>query len=93
MRDAGLNALPVGSNGSLWGLLRVSDEGETAASAVSPTDTFPHVHIDEPLSLALEKMGAETLDVLPVVSRANTRQMLGWVTLADILTAFGLEKT
>jgi len=30
--------------------------------------------------------------VLPVVSRANVRQMLGIVALDDILTAYGVAK-
>jgi len=37
-------------------------------------------------------MGATKLDVLPVVSRADTHQLLGIVTLADILKAFGLNQ-
>jgi predicted transcriptional regulator len=38
---------------------------------------FPHVHADQPLHLALERMGAARLDVLPVVSRANIHHMMG----------------
>lgn len=51
---------------------------------------FPHVHSDHSLSLALERMGLSGLKVLPVVSRANIRQLLGLVFLDDILNAYGV---
>ena len=54
---------------------------------------FPHVHPDHSLSLALERMGSSGLKVLPVVSRANIRQLLGVIVLDDILDAYGLAKT
>jgi CIC family chloride channel protein len=50
-----------------------------------------HVHPDHSLSLALERLGASHLDALPVVSRANVRELLGVVTLQDILAWFGVE--
>jgi CBS domain-containing protein len=37
-------------------------------------------------------MGSTGRDVLPVVSRANARQLVGVVTLADILDAYGVAK-
>jgi CBS domain-containing protein len=56
------------------------------------TEEFPHVHPDHSLSLALERMGTTGMNVLPVVSRANVRQMLGIVALDDILGAYGVGK-
>jgi CBS domain-containing protein len=53
---------------------------------------FPHVHPDHSLSLALERMGATGLNVLPVVSRADVRRLLGVVALRDVLEAYGLAK-
>jgi len=35
-------------------------------------------------------MGAARLDVLPVVSRANIRELEGVVTLQDVLNLYGL---
>ncbi len=35
-------------------------------------------------------MGASDVDALPVVSRANLRQLLGVLTLPDVLKAYGL---
>jgi CIC family chloride channel protein len=49
-----------------------------------------HVHIDHSLALALERMGASGLNVLPVVSRANFRQLVGIVVLDDILNTYGV---
>jgi chloride channel protein, CIC family len=53
---------------------------------------FPHVHADQPLHLALERMGREKLDVLPVVSRANIHHMIGVIVLASILESYGLGR-
>jgi CBS domain-containing protein len=54
---------------------------------------FPHVHADQPLHLALERMGAAKLDVLPVVSRANIHRLIGVVVLTDVLNSYGVERT
>ena len=51
---------------------------------------FPHVHVDHSLHLALDRMGASQLDLLPVVSRANVHELRGVVTLDDILAQYGL---
>ena len=50
------------------------------------------MHPDHSLSLALERMGTSGLNVLPVVSRANVRQLLGIIALNDILETFGVMK-
>src|SRR5208337_262934 len=46
---------------------------------------FPHVHADQGLDLALERMGANQIDILPVVSRADVHKLEGVVTLRDVL--------
>jgi CIC family chloride channel protein len=53
---------------------------------------FPHIHSDQGLDLALERMGANNLDVLPVVNRANVHQLEGVVTLKDVLEAYGVHR-
>lgn len=53
---------------------------------------FPHVHADQPLHLALERMGAAKLDVLPVVSRANIQHLEGIVVRSDVLDSYGVER-
>jgi CIC family chloride channel protein len=52
---------------------------------------FPHVHSDQSLDLALERMGASQLDVLPVVNRANVHELEGIVTLGDVLDSYGVS--
>ncbi len=52
---------------------------------------FPHVHADHPLHVALDRMGAAKLDVVPVVSRANVHQLMGVVVLSDVLNSYGVK--
>jgi CBS domain-containing protein len=51
-----------------------------------------HVHTDHPLGEALTRMGESRHNVIPVVSRANGRVLLGLVTLEDVLAAYGVER-
>jgi len=53
---------------------------------------FPHAHPDHALHVALERMGADELDLLPVVSRADIHIPLGVVALEDVLASFGLPR-
>ena len=53
--------------------------------------TFPHVHKDQTLDVALDRMGAAGLELLPVVSRADMNKLEGVVTLNDVLDAYGVE--
>jgi CBS domain-containing protein len=53
-------------------------------------EDFPHVHADHPLSAALERMGSSGLRALPVVSRANIRQLIGIVVLDEVIKAYGI---
>ena len=52
---------------------------------------LPHVHIDHPLHLALERMSTYHLDVLPVVQRADIHKLEGIVTLKDVLDSYGVD--
>src|ERR1022692_427303 len=51
---------------------------------------FPHVHSDQGLDFALERMGANQIEILPVVSRADVHKLEGIVTLRDVLDAYGV---
>ena len=53
---------------------------------------FPHVHPDQGLDLALERMGANQIQILPVVSRADVHKLEGIVTLRDVLDAYGVSR-
>jgi CIC family chloride channel protein len=65
------------------------DSMKTLAKIVSE-HVFPHVHRDQGLDLALERMGASGVEILPVVSRANVHQLEGIVTLHEVLDAYGI---
>jgi CIC family chloride channel protein len=49
---------------------------------------FPHVHADQPLDTAMRRMARAHLNVLPVVSRANLRELMGLISLQDVLAAY-----
>ncbi len=53
---------------------------------------FPHVHPDQGLDLALERMGANQIEILPVVNRADMHKLEGVVTLRDVLHAYGVSR-
>jgi len=53
---------------------------------------FPHVHADQGLELALERMGSNQLEILPVVNRADVHKLEGVVTLRDVLDAYGVSR-
>lgn len=89
---------PVGDRNHLQGMIRCPQLETAPASHTTVGDLvkadgrYSYVHPDHPLSYALERMGAAKLDVLPVVSRANIRQMLGIVSLGDVLAAYGIAR-
>jgi CIC family chloride channel protein len=96
IRATGAKSMVVTGDGSLWGVLTLKqldeceDMTQLVRDVVSEHGTFASVHLDEPLSLALERMGSSGADLLPVVSRANSRQLLGVVTLQDVLNEYGI---
>ncbi len=106
--DATYGSWPVMDDDGLAGMVRrtdiiaavsagrANDTVEELLDEIDPESTeeltVPHVHGDQPLGLALARMGATRHTVLPVVSRANARALLGVVTLPDILKAYGVER-
>jgi len=54
---------------------------------------FPHVHPDQGIDLALERMGTNQIEILPVVNRADIHKLEGVVTLRDVLNAYGVNHT
>jgi CIC family chloride channel protein len=101
-RDQALDAWPVADAHGLRGMVRRADlvdaaaNGKTATrladleNSVAESNDFAHLHPDHSLSQALERMGKTSLHVLPVVSRANMRNLLGIVALDDVLKAYGV---
>ncbi len=97
-----LDAWPVGNEEDFRGMVRRADieaaaaegrTGQTLSDLIPPASGLPHLHPDHTLGTALERMGASGLRVLPVVSRANIRQLAGLVTLEDVLAALGVAET
>jgi CIC family chloride channel protein len=64
--------------------------GEKPLSELAASFVFAYVHKDQPVHVALEKMGAAGVDLLPIVSRARTSRLEGAISLTDILKAYGL---
>ncbi len=92
-----VNALPVVDGQHVMGILTagqvkkaLSNPAAVVRSALTDSTPYGFVYPDQPLSLALERMGAVGLEALPVVSRADARHYLGTITLSDALGAYGL---
>jgi CIC family chloride channel protein len=97
MKRAGWNAMPVVDSDGVRALATeralaaANADGRTSVGEIYPEDShYPFVHPDHSLSLALQRMGATDVNVLPVVSRANVREMFGVVALPDVLSAYGV---
>jgi CIC family chloride channel protein len=109
LQDESRTAWPVADMHGLCGLVRRGELEAAAAQSSSETklasivkpladddpaaEDLPHVHPDHGFHLALERMGAAQVDAIPVVSRADVRQILGVVVLDDILQAYGVSRT
>jgi CIC family chloride channel protein len=92
-------AWPVTENGYFLGMLTremlecafVDGRKERPLREIVETAHVPHVHMDHAVHLALERMSASHLDVLPVVHRADIHKLLGVVTLKDVLDSYGVD--
>jgi chloride channel protein, CIC family len=98
IRSSDSTAWPVSDDRNLIGVLSFGKLQQAAAAGAEPkrlrelldgTD-FPHLHVDHSLSLALERMGACQINMMPVVSRANIHKLEGIVTLKDVLALYGV---
>ena len=70
----------------------LDDTNRKLSDQLTPQD-FPHLHSDQSLNLALERMSATRLVVLPVVSRANIHELEGILTLQDVLDSYGFSSS
>jgi CIC family chloride channel protein len=107
-QDSSLDAWPVTAQRGLCGMLRRTDLTNAIAREAgsitlgtlldelppgnAASAAFVHIHPDHSLHLALERMGASGFSVLPVVSRASVRQLMGIVVLEDVLRAYGVAR-
>ncbi len=95
----------VGYGGMLVGVLRATDvdhgpenAGKSARDVMlsGPTepeavdfDLFPHVHADQAMEIALDRMSGSKIAMLPVLDRADVRRVRGIVLGDDILRSYG----
>jgi CIC family chloride channel protein len=71
--------------------IEVDEDPDRILDDLAAGTVFPHMHADHGLDLALERMGSNQIDLLPVVSRANVHQLAGIVTLQDVLATYGVS--
>jgi CIC family chloride channel protein len=98
IRSSESTAWPVSDDRGLIGVLSLGKLRQAATSGSGARQIkefldgadFPHLHVDHPLSLALERMGAYQVNALPVVNRANIHKLEGLVTLKDVLALYGV---
>ena len=98
-RQAEVHTWPVVDERGIVGVLDLArieqaiTNGEEAKELRDLVDglNFPHVHGDQPLHLALERLGAAKLDALPVVSRADIHALTGIIVLTDVLDSYGVR--
>ena len=100
MRTSQHSTWPVISQRGVAGVLAretlesaaAKDGKEKKLAELLPAGEIPHVHPDHSLHSALDRMGAANVNLLPVVSRADVHQMLGIVTLGDVLALYRVQK-
>ena len=55
-------------------------------------ENFPHLHADHSLDDAMHRFAQQELEVLPVVSRSNVRDLKGTVSFDDVLAAYRIGR-
>jgi CBS domain-containing protein len=89
----------IGENGTLLGIVLGSDlddalrKGSGGAGVASLVrhevlNKMPHLHPDQSADIVLHRLGQFRVGVLPVVDRRDIHQILGEVTLEDLLEAY-----
>jgi CIC family chloride channel protein len=71
---------------------RLAEGTQKKLGDLMDTLSFPHVHSDQGLDQALERMGANQIEILPVVNRADVHKLEGIVTLRDVLDSYGVSQ-
>jgi CIC family chloride channel protein len=75
-----------------WLEKQTAENADKKLSELMNAQVFPHVHLDQGLDLALERLGANQLEILPIVNRADIHKLEGIVTLRDVLDAYGVSR-
>ncbi len=99
IRSSGVRTWLVSDQRGVVGVVNLStlekeatENADKALRDVVDPIHFPHVHSDHGLDLALERMGTNQVEILPVVNRANVHKVEGIVTLHDLLDAYGVNR-
>ena len=71
----------------------LAEGAEKTLGELAGSRAFPHIHPDQGLDVALDRMGANQIELLPVVSRADVHKLEGVVTLRDVLHAYGVDRS
>jgi tetratricopeptide (TPR) repeat protein/CBS domain-containing protein len=79
--------LPTGAR-AREALLTVAHAYRQGAGAVEDGD--PRLHPDDPLEMAMRRLADGRVKALPVVSRTNVGEVIGTVSLEDVLSAYAL---
>lgn len=101
VKNSSIHAWPVSDKPGIVGVVgraaleKVLSEGGGDGTLEQFTNEreFPHLHVDQPLSVALDRLGSTRLDALPVVNRADIHKLEGVVTLQDVLNLYGFGGT
>jgi CIC family chloride channel protein len=80
----------VMSRAALKSALDAGKADQTLLSLLEAIE-FPHVHTDQALHLALERMSSAHIDILPVVNRADVHKLEGVISLRDVLNSYGVD--
>ena len=99
VRNSPWNAWPVIDSRGLAGMLTSEEliaaeqkKADGILADVAGVRMGPHLHDDHLLDLALERMGAAHVSVLPVVSRLDARRLEGVVGLEDVMRVYGFNE-
>jgi chloride channel protein, CIC family len=101
-------AWPVVDAGGLRGMLTMGQldqavnegRGDEKLSRIVPaphpdrlgSKDFPHVHPDHTLDVAMRRLAETGLSALPVVSRTDTRELKGTISMQDVVAAYAMGK-
>ena len=99
IRQSAFRAWPLMDEESIVGVMSRAalksalDAGKADQTLLSLLEVieFPHVHTDQALHLALERMSSAHIDILPVVNRADVHKLEGVVSLRDVLNSYGVD--
>jgi chloride channel protein, CIC family len=97
-RSSKLHAWPVSDERGVVGVVSLSKLQQVFAEGgarkplreLVDSSNFPHLHADQPIPLALERLAAAQVDALPVVSRADVHKLEGILVLQDVLALYGV---